>query len=57
VPAAVKIRVEEWILAAELDIAKLGGKPGCRYSLTCRNPGLVVVFCSLPCRDAVILNL
>ncbi len=30
VPAAVKIRVEEWILAAELDLDKRGGKPGGR---------------------------
>jgi site-specific recombinase XerD len=28
VPAAVKIRVEEWILAAELDLSQPGGKPG-----------------------------
>jgi site-specific recombinase XerD len=30
VPAAVKIRVEEWILAAELDLDRPGSKPGGR---------------------------
>jgi site-specific recombinase XerD len=28
VPAAVKIRVEEWILAADLDLDEVGSKPG-----------------------------
>jgi hypothetical protein len=30
VPAAVKIRVEEWILAAELDLGRLSGQSGGR---------------------------